>query len=133
MPTWRSDGAPSLPPQIVLRAERGDFVSPIGDWYMEVLPTARTQDLTFTIRAVTSSGGILSSGRPFAPRLTPGSSGMELTWNSVDGEDYELAWSTDLVSWSVLGTVRATGRTASFTDTSWAAQPIGFYRIRQVP
>ena len=117
----------------MLRANRGDFASPIGDWYLEVVPAALAHDLTFTIRAVTSTGGILPSGRPYDARLNPSASGMEISWNSVDGENYELAWSTDLTNWTVLGTVRAMGRTASFTDGSWAGQPTGFYRIRQVP
>jgi len=38
MATWQSTGDSALPPQIVLRASRGDFVSPIGDWYLEVVP-----------------------------------------------------------------------------------------------
>jgi subtilisin-like proprotein convertase family protein len=133
MATWRSAGDPALPPQIVLRANRGDFASPIGDWYLEIVPAALAQDLTFTIRAATSTGGILPSARPYDARLNPSASGMEISWNSVDGENYELAWSTDLTNWTVLGTVRAVGRTASFTDGSWAGQPTGFYRIRQVP
>jgi subtilisin-like proprotein convertase family protein len=131
--TWRSSGDPALPPQIVLRANRGDFASPIGDWYLEVVPGGLAQDLTFTIRAATSTAGILLSGRPYDARLNPGAAGLEISWNSVEGENYQLVWSTDLTNWTVLGTVRATGRTVSFTDSSWTGQPTGFYWIRQVP
>jgi len=130
--TWSDPGDPADPPQIVLRASAGDFVSPAGDWYLELVPSL-SQDLSFTIRAVMSSDGVLLSGRPSQPQLSFDAGGATITWNAVDGETYEISWGTDLVNWTVLGTVTATGQSASFTDTTWSGDPTGYYRIRQIP
>jgi hypothetical protein len=121
------------PPQIVLRTSSGDPLSLLGEWYLQVVPTL-AQDITFTIRAVTSTDGILPSGRPLGIRFTPApGGGLSLTWNSVEGERYEIAWSVDLVNWALLDTITATGPTTSYTDTTTVGEDTVFYWIRQVP
>jgi len=130
-----SIGDPVVPPQIVLRTSGGDPASLIGDWYLEVLPSL-AQDLSFTIRATTAVNGILPSGRPFDTQMTVVSpTEIELTWNTVDGEKYEVSRSTDLVNWTVLTVppLTAAGRTLTFSDTSWSGGQLVFYRIVQVP
>ncbi|MGA1235659.1 MAG: S8 family serine peptidase [Limisphaerales bacterium] len=126
-------GDPVVPPQIVLRTSSGDPASLLGDWYLQVRPSV-AQDLSFTIRAVTSSNGVLLSGRAFGTQLSIVSpTEIKLDWNTVDGERYEVARSTDMVNWTVLTTVVASGRTASFADTTWTGGQMVFYRILQVP
>jgi hypothetical protein len=128
-----STGDSLLPPQIVLRTSSGDPASLLGDWYMEVVPSL-VQDLTFTIRAVTSTNGILPSGRSLEPTLVALSpTELELTFNTVEGEAYEIHRSTDLVTWTLVSTVTATGRTETVVDTGWTGDPTTFYSIRQVP
>jgi hypothetical protein len=130
-----SIGTPVSPPQIVLRTSSGDPSSLIGDWYLEVVPSL-AQDLRFTIRATTAVNGILPSGRPFDTQLSIVSqTEIELAWNTVDGENYEVSRSTDLVNWTVLTVppLTAAGQTLTFSDTSWSGGQLVFYRIVQVP
>jgi hypothetical protein len=126
-------GDPIIPPQIVLRTSSGDPASLLGDWYLQVRPSV-AQDLTFTIRAATSTNGVLLSGRAFGTQLSIVSpTEIQLNWNTVDGERYEVARSTDMVNWTVLATVVANGRSSSFADTTWTGGEMVFYRILQVP
>jgi hypothetical protein len=66
------------------------------------------------------------------PAVQPGT-GFELTWNSVQGERYQVSRSVDLVNWVPLGTFTAAGATASFHDPAPPPAVMLFYRVEPVP
>ena len=120
--------------QIVVRTN--DFFPALnGDWYLAV-DNLQNTNLTFTIRAVVSTNGILSSGLPmnvvigFAP---PPDIGLQFSWYSVLGETYVIETSDDLVTWTLLDTIVAYSSYITYTDPAGGTQPYLFYRIRQVP
>jgi hypothetical protein len=77
--------------QIVVRATP-DVPSLIGNWYVGVYNNEST-NVSYILRAVTSSGGLLQSiQEPPAVALTffPGGRGVLLSWYSVVGEFYQI-------------------------------------------
>jgi subtilisin family serine protease/subtilisin-like proprotein convertase family protein len=120
--------------QIVARTN--DFFPTLnGNWYLAV-DNLQNGNLTFTISAVVSTNGILSSRLPmtiaigFAP---PPDIGLQFTWYSVLGETYVIETSDDLVTWTLLDTIVAYSSYTTYTDPAGGTQPYLFYRIRQVP
>jgi autotransporter-associated beta strand protein len=67
------------------------------------------------------SGTIANAGQP---------NGV-LTWSSLSGVTYEVQYKDNLTaaSWSILGTVPATGPTSSITDTNLPVSPQRFYQV----
>src|SRR6185295_7613220 len=126
--------SPLKPGQIVLRTN-DLFPTLNGDWYLAV-DNLQNTNLTFTIRAVVSTNGILPSGLPlniaigFAP---PPDVGLQFTWYSVLGEKYVIETSTDLVNWTLLDTMVAYSSYTTYSDPTGGSLPLLFYRIRQVP
>jgi photosystem II stability/assembly factor-like uncharacterized protein len=57
----------------------------------------------------------------------------QLTWSSIAGERYILERSSNLVQWTEVGIVDASGPTASLDDTGVPAGGRNFWRVRQVP
>ncbi|MDB6109487.1 MAG: Peptidase and in kexin sedolisin [Pedosphaera sp.] len=109
-----------------------------AEWFLGV-PNKDVTTVTYTIRAVVSTNGMLISGIPITIGLTlppaGGTNGPTLTWPGVAGESYEIQSSTDLVSWTVLSTIiSAPGSTITFTDPNpITGFPYLFYRIVQIP
>jgi subtilisin-like proprotein convertase family protein len=128
----RDPAAPTRPGQIVLRTNVL-FPSLNGDWYLAV-GNPLTVDLTYTIRAALPTNGLLLSGQPLQVQAaTLGGGGLELTWNTVEGEKYEVDSSTNLVTWLTITNFVATGKTLTFIDPSAGQLPALYYRVRQVP
>jgi hypothetical protein len=53
----------------------------------------------------------------------------QITWQSVPGKNYSVQYSSDLLNWTALGSVQATGSIASMLDNTFAHVPQRFYRI----
>ncbi len=108
-----------------------------GQWFLGV-PNNDPTTVTYTIRAVVSTNGLLISAIPIQLGLVPeplnGSVGPTLTWPAVEGETYEVQQSTDLIHWITIATLVASGPTLTFTDPV-PVSDVGFrfYRIIQVP
>jgi len=126
--------SPTNTGQIVVRTNEF-FPTLNGNWYLAV-DNVQNTNLTFTIRGVVSTNGILPSGLPlniaigFAP---PPDIGLQFTWYSVQGEKYVIETSTDLVNWTLLDTIVAYGSYFTYPDPTAGTLPYVFYRIRQVP
>jgi hypothetical protein len=124
------------PEQIVIRTNvLGTNIN--AQWFLGV-PNNETRNVTYTIRAVVSTNGLLISALPFSLGITPATPGSGtgpiLTWTSVNGETYQVQVSTDLITWTVLATIAGTGETTIFIDpTPITGVPQQFYRIVQVP
>jgi hypothetical protein len=126
--------SPLEPGQIVVRTNEF-FPTLNGDWYLAV-DNLQNTNLTFTIRAVVSTNGILPSGLPLNIAIglaPPPEVGLQFTWYSVLGEKYVIETSDDLVNWTLLDTIVAYSNFITYTDSAGGTLPYLFYRIRQVP
>jgi hypothetical protein len=111
-----------------------------GVWYLGT-PNQVTSNVTYTIHAVvTDTNGLLVSAIPINPVVTVpvgGPTGPTLTWNTVNGECYDVEYATNLISpvvWTPLPgmPVQASGTTLSVTDpTPITGIPFRFYQIIQ--
>jgi hypothetical protein len=122
--------------QIVLRTNiLGTDIN--GTWYLAV-PNNDPSLITYTIRAVLSTNGMLISAFPINTTATvPGGTNVQLTWSpTVVGETYQVQTNTDLTTtnWGVLTNIVATGTSITFTDpTPVSSIPMQFYRVVQIP
>ncbi|MDB6067815.1 MAG: Peptidase and in kexin sedolisin [Pedosphaera sp.] len=120
--------------QIVIRTNLGTNIN--GSWFLGV-PNNDSSNVTYTIRAVVSTNGLLISGVPIGIGVTlpgPGATtGPTLTWPSVDGETYLVQESSNLVTWTTIATVTGFGQITSYTDPTPISVPVLFYRVIQVP
>jgi hypothetical protein len=96
------------PEQIVLRAGQ-EIPDLMGNWYLGVFNN-ESVNVSYTLRAVVKTNGLLNSAQPFITSLVPMAPphGLLLQWNSVIGEGYEVEHSTDLVTWTPISFIRAT-------------------------
>jgi subtilisin-like proprotein convertase family protein len=117
------------PEQIVLIAGR-DSPDLLGNWYLGIINNEAT-NLTYTLRAVVRSGGLLLSAQPTVMSLTPMAPphGTLLQWNSVIGEPYFVQYRPTVFgppSWTNVALV-----TATTPLTTYEANVPGFYRVSQ--
>jgi len=127
-------GTPARPAQIVIRTN-AVFPSINGDWYLAVDDYVVT-NLSFTIRAIVSTNGMLESGIPLVITIRPAvppSTGFEFSWPTVRGEKYVIETSSDLVNWTLLDTIYANDVFTTYNDATGGSLTLLFYRIRQVP
>ena len=118
------------PEQIVLRptAELGDLR---GHWYLGVYNNDAI-NVTYTLRAVVQTNGMLASAQPFQTSLMPLAQGQLLQWNSVVGEYYVVEANNSLKQsgWTLV--VPAIQATTVLTTCQVSGTSL-FYRVRQVP
>ena len=68
------------------------------------------------------------------PQQVPGSPGQfRFTFGAVNGKQYLVEVSDNLIQWSTLTTLTASGNSLQFTDTAIATNPKRFYRISPKP
>ena len=107
----------------------------IDTWYLGV-PNQTATNVSYTIRAVISTNGLLVSVVPIKVKVTlptnGATTGPTLTWPSVLGEKYQIQVSSNLVTWTNLGSpVVASGPTMTFTDPA-PMSGTRYYRLVQV-
>src|SRR5581483_758760 len=125
--------------QIVIRTNL--LGTNINDQWFLAVPDQDPTNVTYTIRAVVSTNGLLISGIPINLSLTQQSFGttnvLTLNWPSVLGESYEVESSTNLVNWTVVTTItNAPGPTAIYpfpSDITVNSAPWMFFRVLQIP
>jgi hypothetical protein len=91
-------------------------------------------------RLVNESGQTVSYTLAVEAKAPPGSSGIRtvaivdnhltVTWESLPGASYEIATSTDLITWTPLTTVQASSNLTTYTDPAGAGETKRFIRIR---
>jgi len=121
--------------QIVLRTNAGLPNLNAVSWYLGV-PNSSGSSVSYTIRAVLPTNGILVSGQPINTTSTPqGGTNVQVNWGpTVLGEKYEIRTNANLVggSWGALTSIVATSTSMNFTDPIRPAGPL-YYRVVQVP
>ena len=119
--------------QIVARLTP-DVPSLVGNWYVGVYNNEAT-NVSYTLRAITSSGGtLLSVQEPPVPSSTIalGGTGIMLSWYSVVGEFYQVQALTGGVFQSIPGAlIHATTPLTTYLVTG-AGAGVGVYRIIHV-
>jgi len=120
------------PEQIVLRPS---FVLPglQRKWFLGLNNNEAT-NVSYTIRAVTPTNGLLISGQPLQATLgtLPAPHGLLLGWNSIAGERYFVQFTPGLLPPVVWVTVSTISATTPFTTLEVPSTGAGFYRIVQV-
>ncbi len=119
--------------QIVARVTP-DVPSLIGNWFVGIYNNEAT-NVSYSLRAVTSSGGTLTSiQEPPVPSsaIAQGGTGVMLSWYSVVGEFYQVQALTGGVFQSLTGAlVHATTPLSTYLVTGNGAG-VGIYRIIHV-
>ncbi|MDB6124021.1 MAG: Peptidase and in kexin sedolisin [Pedosphaera sp.] len=109
-----------------------------AQWFLGV-PNNEITNVSYTIRAVVSTNGMLISGIPINVTVntppSPATNGPTLTWPSIPGETYQIQTSTNIiVPFMPLTNIVANGSSTIFIDpTPIAGIPMLFYRIVQIP
>jgi hypothetical protein len=122
--------------QIVIRTNTGPANLNAISWFLGV-PNRDSNPVSYIIRAVVPTNGILISGLPLNLGGSRSGTNMQLAWGpTVNGEKYEVRTNGTLSvnGWGVLTNFVAGGTAASFTDPI----PPGtlsslFYQVVQVP
>lgn len=111
-----------------------------GEWFATVVNRESTNivySISGTIPVTVSGGAILVSTEGImveTPTFNTGNGTPEFSWTTVQGEQYQVEVSTDLINWTPLTSVVVNGTTATFTDpTPYTDSLQRFYRIRQLP
>lgn len=143
LPTPTSHFAMSAGPstnyqQIVLRTNTtGPANLNAISWYLGV-PNTNSGPITYTIRAVLPTNGMLISGLPIGTTVSQtGGTNIQLSWNpTISGEIYEVRTNGNLTSpnWGALTDITASGTSLTFTNTiPTAGLPALYYWVVQVP
>jgi len=105
-------------------------------WFLGV-PNQSLTPISYTIRAVIPTNGILVSGVPLGTVTSrPGGSNVQLVLSpTIIGEKYEIRTNSSLTSpsWGAITDIVASGTSTTFTDPSAASGVSLFYWVVQVP
>ena len=97
----------------------------------QVIPTTFGRQYILAFDYFTGSTSVITNLQPpyiYHPKVT--TNGLEITWNSTKDVEYQIEVSTNLVSWSVLGTVIGNGSEMTYIDTTSNISSGGlYYRI----
>ncbi len=122
--------------QIVLRTNAGLPNINAVSWFLGV-PNKTAGQITYTIRAVLPTNGILVSGMPINTGVSRPGGATKLTWGpTIGGEMYEVRTNANLGStnWGPLADIQAVGTSINFTDpTPPGTYPTLFYMVVQIP
>jgi hypothetical protein len=136
LPYFASTNSSTNYEQIVIRTNTGPANLNAISWFLGV-PNRDSVPVSYTIRAIIPTNGILISGLPLNLAGARSGTNVLLAWGpTVDGEKYEVRTNGTLSvnGWGVLTNFVITGTSASFTDPI----PPGslsslFYQVVQVP
>jgi subtilisin-like proprotein convertase family protein len=122
--------------RIVLRTNAG-LPDINGTWFLGV-PNNDPSNVTYTIRAVVATNGVLNSIIPINITVAvAGGTNISLTWGpTIDGETYEVQTNINLATtnWGAVTDIVANGGSINFVDPNPVGSlPALFYRIVQVP
>ena len=93
-------------------------------------------DLATTYNAGTLAITASATGGATAPTLSllrQAGGGISLTVHGDVGATYEIQVSSDLLNWSALKTVTATGTDAQYVEQSLPSASLRFYRAQRLP
>ena len=124
----------TTPEQIVIRTN-ANLPTLSGDWYLGV-PNDETNLVFGTIRATLNNptNGMLISALPLGPTVVPGTpaDGPVLYWNAVEGEHYEVSYSTNL-SQPFMVLTSPVVATSPVMATPVPSASFSFFKVRQIP
>ncbi len=111
--------------RLALSGNSGTLALPTGGaWFLRVVNEGSTT-VPYSIKAVPAGG--------FAVRdVSLVANHLRVSWESVPGQNYEIASSTDLQSWTVIATVPSAGSETTYEDPNAASGVARFLRIRPV-
>ncbi|HTH50252.1 MAG TPA: pre-peptidase C-terminal domain-containing protein, partial [Candidatus Limnocylindria bacterium] len=142
-PSPFSDIKPGTTPELNVLRTNASVMDLGGAYFLEVrFPATATNRVDYTIRAASSSGGLLESGQPLVATFLPSSvtGGVPtLQFNSVPGESYQFQYTDDIfadfVDWTdVPPPFMATGTvTTAVVPVLPSDNSNRFYRLVHVP
>jgi hypothetical protein len=123
--------------QIVLRTNGALPNINATSWFLGV-PNQTAGSISYTIRAVLPTNGLLISGLPINTLVSQsGGTNLNLTWSpTVNGELYEVRTNSNLGSsnWAAVTDIFATGTSINFTTPiSIGTIPNLFFEVVQIP
>lgn len=123
--------------QIVLRTNGGLPNINASSWFLGV-PNQTAGSVSYTIRAVLPTNGILISGLPINTLVSrTNGTNLQLAWSpTVSGETYEVLTNTNAATtnWVMFTNIIASGTSINFTDpTPIGSMPTLFFDVVQIP
>ena len=120
----------TTPEQIVVRTNTYYLPDLLGTWYLGVYNNELTNDVAFTIRAITPVRGLLPSAFPTVVTNEVYGAGYDLlSWYSIEGEWYEVSFTDNL---SITYPVTSVLATTPVSTSLVPAKTNGTYFVTQV-
>ena len=100
-------------------------------WPLSVTAGQIAADNGYEVQTLAASSLELENLAPvLEPGLEFGAEGWQIGFTTEAGRTYEIEASTDLHTWSPVGTAVGTGQTLQYLDTDRAQYPARFYRLK---